>query len=249
MIKSFSQFINESTEDKPKFIKDIALKLLTQVRQHSVEDSENYSKFSGMHFTEPYRFDLKLELKKDSQFTAEDDPHFKNLPWEQLNFKEDSYSIDANTRVHHDKTKTPEIIITLVINPNDEPHLYRSLHARLVDILTHETNHLDQNGPGRDPFSANPTIGDSRNSAKKSYEYFLLPDEIESMVEGMFARAQELNQPLDAIFDDYLQPFVKSKYINPQEYDKVMQTWVKYAIERYPEVNFSKNVEKIVNSI
>jgi hypothetical protein len=69
------------------------------------------------------------------------------------------------------------------------------------------------------------------------------------MVEGMFARAQELNQPLDAIFDDYLQPFVKSKYINPQEYDKVMQTWVKYAIGRYPDVNFSKNVEKIVNSI
>jgi hypothetical protein len=249
MIKSFSQFINESHDDKQDFIKDTALNLLTQIRRYSAEDSKAYSKFSGMHFTEPYRFDLKLELKKDQEFTADDDPHFKNLPWEQINFKEDGYSIDANTRVHHDKTKTPEITITLAVDPRQEPHLYRSLHARLVDILTHETNHLDQNGPDRDPFSANPTIGDSRNSAKKSYEYFLLPDEIESMVEGMFARAQELNQPLDAIFDDYLQPFIKSKYISSQEYDRVMQTWVKYAIERYPEANFSKKVEKIVNSI
>jgi hypothetical protein len=249
MLKSFFQFINESQHSKQDFIKEVSLKLLSQIRGRSPEDPKSYELFSGMHFSEPFEFDLKLELRKDPNFKATEDRHFSDLPWEQLNFKEDGYSIDANTRISKKENVRPQIIITLVVNPRQEPHLYRTLHARLVDILTHETNHLDQLAHDGDPFSANPTIGDSRNSAKKSYRYFLLPDEIESMVEGMYARSQELNEPLDLIFDDYLQPFIISKYITPHEYSEVMQTWVKYAVERYPDVNFSKKVEKIVNSI
>ena len=114
MLNGILQFTDTTNKDRIMIAKQY-YDNLKQTHEYELINryySENYSKFSGMHFTEPYRFDLKLELKKDSQFTAEDDPHFKNLPWEQLNFKEDSYSIDANTRVHHDKTKTPEIIIT-----------------------------------------------------------------------------------------------------------------------------------------
>jgi hypothetical protein len=58
-----------------------------------------------------------------------------------------------------------------------------------------------------------------------------------------------LDIPLDYVFTDYLSTFVQSKYITPEEYSQVMQQWVKYALERYPDASFSKNVDKIVNSI
>jgi hypothetical protein len=119
----------------------------------------------------------------------------------------------------------------------------------LIDIVTHETNHLDQIGTQRDPFSANPSTKEERGDAKKSFKYFLLDDEIESMVEGMYARAQHKDIPLDYVFDDYLLPFIKSKYITPAEYEEVRSTWVKYALERYPDAVFSNKVDKIINSI
>jgi hypothetical protein len=76
-----------------------------------------------------------------------------------------------------------------------------------------------------------------------------MKDEMESMIEGMEARSKVLDIPLDYVFTDYLSTFVQSKYITPEEYSQVMQQWVKYALERYPDASFSKNVDKIVNSI
>jgi len=213
------------------------------------EKSKKYSVFSGMEFREPFEFDLKLELRKDPQFDTDSDSHFKDLPWEKLNYDEKGYVIDANTRINHSDLSIPEIIITLVINPNKEPHLYTQLHARLLDILTHETNHLDQASSHRNPFSANPTTGETRDASKKNYKYFLLPDEIESMVEGMYANAKFSKKPLDQVFHEYLTPFVKTNYITGEQYAKVMETWIKFAIERYPDAIFSKNAEKIINSI
>ena len=247
MLKDFYQFINE--DNSQDFIKDLAMKLISQIRNYSDSETEEYSIFSGIRFTEPYSFNLSLEIRKDSHFSAKEDSHFNGLPWEQLNFKEDGYSIDANTRVKKDNSAIPEIIITLVIDPKKEPHLYSSLYARLVDILTHETHHLTQLSNTSGPNSANPTTGATRENAKKSYEYFLLPDEIESMVEGMYARSNELKVPLDEIFDDYLHPFLVYEYITKDEYLKVMNVWIKYALENYPNVSFSDDVDDIINSI
>jgi hypothetical protein len=248
MLKSFSEFINESTVSPGEFIKDLTLKLIQKIRSFR-EESAEYSIFSGMEFRTPFEFDLKLELRKDANFSVDQDQHFKDLPWEKLNYDKKGYAIDANTRINSHDLHIPEIIVTLVVNPSAEPHLYTQLHARLLDILTHETNHLDQLGSNRHPFNANPTTGKTRDDAKKNFKYFLLPDEIESMVEGMYANANFSKKPLDQMFSEYLEPFVQTGYITHEQYAQVLETWVKFALERYPDAIFSKKVEKIVNSI
>jgi hypothetical protein len=249
MLKSFSQFINESENTREDFIKDLALKLSQKIRTTRSAESEDYETASGMEFKEPFEFDLALEFRRDSRFEPKVDSHFHGLPWENINYEKDGYAIDANTLVNNRGLSIPKIIITVVLNPNEEPHLYSKLYARIVDILTHELNHVEQVGLETDPFTENPSSKEEREAAKKNFKYFLMKDEMESMIEGMEARSKVLDIPLDYVFTDYLSTFVQSKYITPEEYSQVMQQWVKYALERYPDASFSKNVDKIVNSI
>ena len=249
MLKSFLQFINESMDHKTEFIKGLAQNLIDKLRTSSFDESEEYSVFAGMEFTEPFMFDLILNVKRNSNPIIERDSHFKSLPWEKINFDDLGYSIDANTRMSKDSTKVPTITIHLIINPKEEPSLYSRLYGRLIDILTHETNHLNQLGLNREPFNTHVSHPTVRNNSKKSFKYFLLPDEIESMVEGMYAKSKSQHQNLDEIFDDYLRPFIESKYITKTEYLTVMKVWVTRAVELYPDAKFSNKVKSIINSI
>jgi hypothetical protein len=246
MLKSFSQFINED-RGALDFLSGLTTKLIQKIR--SSKEEQDYTLFSGMEFREPFEFDLIMYVRKDSNPNIKNDAHFSELPWEEINFENDGYAIDAKVRIHKEKSLIPEISIYIIINPNQEPHVYRDLFSRLLDILVHETKHIEKISIKRNPFNVKPSNHEERNAAKKSHNYFLLPDEIESMVEGMLARSKYLDIPLDYIFDDYLIPFVQSKYITPSEYEKVKIVWIKHALEKHPDANFSKKVEKIVNSI
>lgn len=248
MIKSFAHFINEETDQTDKFLKDLAIKLIHKIRTTKLPESEDYVELAGMQFTEPIAFDLILLLRKDSSADIKTDSHFKGLPWEELNYSEYGYSIDANTYLNR-RSGYPKIVINLIVDSTREPELYSRLFARVLDILTHETTHVEQSGVDREPFNQLPSNPNSRELAKKSYKYFLLDDEVESMVTGMYASAKQQKKPLDVVFDEYLQPFIKSKYITPTEYLKVMQKWVTFAAQFYPDVKFSSKVDQIINSL
>lgn len=249
MIKSFIEFINESMDQKTQFIKDLSQILIEKLRTSSLDDSTEYTVFSGMEFVEPFTFDLILNVRRDNSPNLEEDSHFNGLPWEKINFDNLGYSIDANTKMSRSKSKVPKIILHIILNPREEPILYSKLYYRLIDILTHETNHLDQLGINRNPFNSHVSDKMERNNAKKSYKYFLLKDEIESMTEGMYSRSKAQNVPLDQVFDNYLLPLIQSGYINDREYNRVIRVWVTRSLELYPDATFSTKVDHIVNSI
>jgi hypothetical protein len=248
-LKSFSQFINEDMNQSNMFIKKLAQSLIDKLRTSSFTESETYSIFSGMEFTEPFTFDLILNARRDSNPILNGDSHFDNLPWERVNFDRLGYCIDANTKMSKSKIKIPSITLHIILDPKREPILYSKLYHRLIDILTHETNHLDQLGINRDPFNSHVSDNQERAQAKHTYKYFLLGEEIESMIEGMYARSQSQNIPLDQAFDEYLKPFIETGYINTAEYCHVMEVWVTRSLELYPDASFSHKVDHIVNSI
>jgi hypothetical protein len=248
MLKSFTQFISESENLEQDFIKSTAAQLIQKIK--SADESGEYTTFSGMEFTKPFRFDLILNVRKEKNAKISEDSHFNSLSWEQINYDKLGYAIDANSRTNKGDLLIPEIEIHLILDPTKIPMAYTNLYSRLVDILTHETNHIAQfDQVNRDPFSSHTSNKEERNSAKKSFKYFLLNDEVESMVEGMYASSKVKEIPLDHVFHDYLTPFIQSKYITPEEYSEVLSVWVKAALEKYPDAIFSKKVEKIVNSI
>mgnify|MGYP000326926567 FL=1 len=80
----------------------------------------------------------------------------------------------------------------------------------------------------------------------------MLPDEIESMVIGMYERSKVEGSKLDELFDKYLIPFVTDKKLSEKEYDEVFKVWMIHALENYPDANININnpkVSKIVDSI
>lgn len=247
MVKSFIRFINENMQNTENFIKKLSQNLIDKVRKSNFTQSQEYSVFSGMEFIEPFIFDLILYIRRDDSPNLKEDHHFNSLPWEKINFDNLGYCIDANTKMS--KSNVPLIEVHIILNPKKEPILFSELYYRLLDILTHETNHLNQLGLNREPFNVHVSSKEDRNKSKKSYKYFLLKDEIESMIEGMYTRSKAQNIPLDDIFNSYLKPFIESNYITKSEYLKVLETWVKAAASLYPDVKFSNKVDNIINSI
>lgn len=249
MIKTFLQFINESMDIKIEFINNLSKNLIHKLRTSSFDESDTYSVFSGMHFNSPFNFNLVLNVRFDSNLDIEKDDHFKSLSWEQTNYLNLGYAIDANTHMSKSTSKIPKIVLHIIINPKNEPSLYTNLYYRFIDILNHETNHLNQLGVNREPFNTQVSHMDTRNGSKKSYKYFLLPDEVESMIEGMYVRSKEEDRYLDEVFSDYLSPFIKNKYITRSEYQKVMKTWITRSLELYPDAKFSKKADSIIENI
>ena len=243
---SFNDYLYENHKNDNSFVISFSDKIIEKLINTKLTDSTNDSLFYSQSFKEPMIFLFKLNISKNSKFNIKTDSHFKDLPWEKLNFDRDGYAIDANTKIHSDEEVSPEIIIHLAVDPNREPKLYTKLHARLIDILVHETHHLGQKGINREPF--NKESSEDREEAKRNYKYFLLDEEVESMVNGMYARSKYSKIPLDYVFYDYLSAFIKTKYISTEEYSKILKTWVKYAVETYPDANFSKKVESLVTS-
>lgn len=248
-VMSFIQFINESEGAELTFIKDICKHLIEKIKDSKQVESDGYIKFSGMEFTNPFAFDLVLNVRREELASTKSDVHFNDLPWEDINFKKKGYMIDASMFTNKKQLIVPRIELHILLNPRKEPSCYSELYLRLIDILAHETNHLDQVGLNRDHHNTNVTPQNIRKKAKKSNDYFLLPEEIESMVTGMYTRSEEEGRPLDEIFYEYLKPFVQTKYITPAEFQTTMRTWITHAIERYPEANFSQKAYQIIKSI
>jgi len=246
---SFIQFINENEDKEVTFITAIAKNLISRIGSTRSFEENEYLSLAGMEFKEPFLFDLILNIKRDPNPDSNSDSHFRGLPWEELNFKEKGYMIDANTKMNKEEMVIPKIEIHIILNPKKEPSCYGELYYRLVDILAHETNHLDQVGINRDHPNTRVSSQKNRKLAKKSNEYFLLPEEIESMVKGMYTRAVAEDRYLDEIFFEYLKPFVKTGYITKEEFKTTMREWITHAIERYPDAKLSSNSDPIVNSL
>ena len=244
MLLSYFEFINESKDSEVEFNKKLSEKLIFEIRRNSKLDSFS---LSGMEFTDPFIFKLIVDVRRNSEFNTKTDQHFKQLPWEKFNFNRDGYAVDANTTVKGEDI--PLIEIVLVLDPTKEPRLFSKLHGRILDILTHETNHLSQLGINKNPTGEEVSDKHEREQAKAGHKYFLLKDEVQSMVEGMYERSKYDDVPLDYVFNDYLEAFVRDKYITKEEYADVMETWVKYAAENYPDVKFSTKANKVLNKL
>jgi hypothetical protein len=250
MIKSFFEYINEGESGSPdstKYADDIVYHL----RNNESSDSD-YIEIRELEYKEPDSFDLVIQFKRETNPDFRKDSHFKTLQWEEINFDHYGFAIDANMYIDNKDLMVPEIIVTLILNPEMEPKLYTELRYRLIDIISHEVNHLNQVGWNREPFNTRPSSNIDRKKCKKSSKYFLLPDELESYVYGAYNRSKEQNVPIDKIFDKYLYPFLMSGELSDPEYDKVFKEWMIHALENFPDAKISledKKVSQIVNSL
>lgn len=247
MIKSFNQYINENNQGFDRDASNYCRDVINIVKNFN-SPGDDYIEIRKLEYKKP-DFDLVIQIKKSDSPDFESDSHFKTLPWEEINYQHYGFAIDANTIIDRGDLMLPEIVVTLIINPRMEPKLYKELEFRLTDILVHEINHTLQVGWNREPFKVRPSSHIDRQLAKKSYQYFLLPDEIESMVKGAYNRSKKQSVPIDKIFDKYLYPFMMAGRMTNEQYLQVLKAWVNHALENYPDSDFSTEDEKISSII
>ena len=240
-----------SDSSMENLVEKVALDIVSELAnlQNSQKDPNKYLKSNLLKYSDVVDFFLEVNVRFSRALIVQNDEHFKHLSWEKINFTKNKFIIDANTMFSKKKDFPAKIEFHFVIDPTACPDVYSLIYSKLLDTVAHELHHTIQIGKNREPFNAVASSHDDRNSSKKSYKYFLLPEEVESMVVGMNNRSKESNIPLDQIFMDYLTPFVKSAYITAEECKEVMEVWVKHALESYPDAIFSHKVDKIIKNI
>jgi len=248
MIKSFLEHSNDNSGK----IEELVVKLSSAFILYceKIKTVGKYSKVDNIQIQDPCVVDVEFIVKKDPNPDLKSDPHFKKLSWESINFNRFGFAIDAKMIIDKEEKIVPKIVVICIVSP--ELKSYDDLYYRLYDIFTHEINHLDQIGWNRKPFNTRPSSGPDRESSKQSYLYFKLQDEVESMVEGMYARSKEEGVALDLVFDNYLYPFLEVGKISKSEYLETLHIWIKYALENFPDSEFSEDnkiVQTIINSI
>lgn len=251
ILKGFNQYIFENSDSSDPSSLKYSSDVINILKQYS-DPSDEYIELRELEYTEPHSFDLVIQLKISNNPNFKTDSHFKNLQWEEINYKKYGFAIDGNTILDKSELIVPEIVITLIIDPNTIPTVYDELKLRLVDIISHEYKHTNQVGWNREPFNVRPSSHYNRESSKRSFKYFILPDEVEAYVYGMYTRSKIENEYIDKIFDNYLEPFLKTKQLSNKEYLNVLNAWIRHALENYPDSKFSPDrpeIKKIINSI
>jgi len=243
-LKSFIQYINE--EEYYSFIEDLAKQIILDLKGSN--NSSKYSLIKEYEFLEPKTFDLKLVARWDSQPDFSSDRHFKQLTWEEHNFTKNGYSINAIKKFDNDQYRIPEIDVFIIINGHNQ-NVYNILYPRLVGIISHELRHAKQMGINKEPFMGRVSTKSERSSAQQDYKYFLLPEELDAMVEDKYIQAKAEGRPVDMVMMSYLYPFIKDGFMTEEEFKRVYSIWIKRAIELFPDANFSNKVQKIINTI
>lgn len=243
-MKSFLEYISEGKHYS--FIKDLAKDMILDLK--SAQKSAAYSLIKEYEFLQPKAVDLRLFARWETNPDLKKDQHFNKLTWEVYNFSEHGYCINAITKFSEDEYRIPEIDIFIVISGDNES-VYSKIYPRLLGIVGHEVRHLKQIGINKEPFMGRVSTREERASSQKDYKYFLLPEEMDSMVEDKYLQAMEENRPIDEVIYSYLLPFVKDGFMSEADFKKVYITWIRRAIEFFPDANFSKKSQKIIDKI
>ena len=88
-----------------------------------------------------------------------------------------------------------------------------------------------------------------RKSNGNGHGYFLLPEEIESMVKGMYHQSKAQNIPIDVLFTQHLQPFVDSGFMSQNEMIKIIEKWISNSLKYYPFAKMSNKYQHIIDNI
>ena len=239
-MQKFKHFIYESKFDS--FSNIIAAEILELVKG-SAANTRTITR--DLNYDEPVSFFLTLHISRTRTFSPAKSKAFKQLPWETINFERRGFVVDANTYVPTGDEE-PEIEASIVISPDAEPGCYEALYFRVLDVIRHEIEHLLQKGANRKEGHIVTTRQKTRTEAEESYQYFLLADEIPSMVSGMHLSAVKKRVPIDVEFEDYLFPFIKSGFITQAEANRVISVWLDFAVQHFPKVKISEKYKSFL---
>lgn len=224
------------------FANTIAMDLLMFV-QNAKRSTRTIKK--TFEYFEPLEFTLTIKMKTVETFNPLKTKTFRYLPWEILNYNNRGFAIDSNSYIPTDSS--PDIEIIVYVDQSINPQGYLNLYFKLIDDVRHELEHLLQKGINQIPGHTCHTPVQARESSDP-YHYFLLDEEIPAMVAGMRASSIKRGIPIDEEFTNYLMPFIEFSLITDAQYLTIMNAWLNFAAELYPNLKISEKFMKTIKT-
>lgn len=246
----YHEYLKEHANMSPEM--ESLAKTLTQLivsTAHDAGTTSEYINAQEIEITEPFLdVDFRFLLKKQPNLDLSNDSHFSKMKWQHLNLENNAYVLTGN--VFMTDGNIPELEIVMAIDPNREsPTMYKKLYYKLLNTISHELNHLNQKGWNRDYDNVVPSSMNIRKLNGNGHGYFLLPEEIESMVKGMYHQSKAQNIPIDVLFTQHLQPFVDSGFMSQDKMIKIIEKWISHSLKYYPFAKMSNKYQHIIDNI
>ena len=220
----FQEFINESLNESvsPTLVREIINDIITFVKA-----TKNLYELKG---EEAHQFDFKPYKSKEYPVIFDGEITVKCLI-----IREESNSLQIEASAGEEN---PNIQVVIQIDPRFEPQVYRTLYMKLTHDIRHELEHIEQYEKRPEILTPVEERKAINRNPKRTIDYFLMPEEIEAMVSGMYNRAKKEKRTLDSIFREYLGYYVNEKLITTSQEKQVISKWKEYANKRFPEAQY-----------
>ena len=146
-------------------------------------------------------------------------------------------------------TDEASIEILLGVHPNDGKGMISKINVDLTDLIRHELEHLTQRGveelPGKYIRNNLKQRSNIRQDRDKWYKYFLLKDEIDANLQGLYVKAKHVKKPYKEVVDAYLTGLVDNEIITADNKKEIFNVWQKRALEigGLPALNESSSIK------
>ena len=247
---SYSNYVfeNSQEEDFDNVIKTLSNLYISSIGQAN-ETSGEYVIIQELEISEQnLDVDVRLLLRKEKDITLDNDSHFGKMNWQKIKLNKKGFVVNGNTFMTPGNIPEIEIIVALDSNKLDKDIL-KKIYLNLTNTISHEINHLKQKGWNKDFQNVEPSTMKHRKKNGKTYSYFLLPEEIESMVYGMNKQSIKQNVPIDELFDKHLDPFVESGFMNSSEKIEIIEKWLHHTLKMYPNASISNKYINFIKNI
>lgn len=236
---------NSDMQQLVKTLADLSIGSIYQAR----ETGESYINLQELEITEPFLdVDFRVILRKDSNLDLLQDLYFSKMSWQHVKLNQNGYVLTGNTFMT--RGNIPDVEIIVALNPNlTNQDNYKKIYYNLINTISHELNHLNQKGWNKNYNTVNPSEKYHRKKNGNSYSYFLMPEEIESMVKGMYRQSVSQGTLIDQLFDEHLEPFVKSGFMTHLEMLEIIKNWIHHTLTYYPNANISDKYKNIIDNI
>jgi len=241
----FNNFLNEGKYDKMVgiLVDDILSEIKESKEDYDGEDEEDFNQFKLGDYTGTMKkvsvlLDIKRNVNGDVNFDESDVTFFKSK-----GFIIDAYCINEEIVNVDDYYNDGLIHVTIIINPEDEPKIYQDMISELHDVVRHESEHLTQDGVNRLKGKVHGTSLELRqkiyDDPERFYLYYLLKDEIPSLVRGMYKKAKWSKRTLNDVFGENLDSLVDRNMVIEKDREKLLRVWSNYAKKHLPKAKWN----------
>lgn len=124
----------------------------------------------------------------------------------------------------------PSIIeIHIGLNPKDKKSVFTELQHILRDLIRHEIEHLTQKGWNckiDKKRNDNSSIRDRINkNSDIYYKYFLLADEVDANIHGLYSKAKSMKKPYKEVVNEYLTELYDNSFIETKHKKIIYSKW------------------------